>query len=183
MTPFTDTVYAEVCTMKKKHLPILLIALALIALMGAWILANHNSDIDGADTDVVEDPLDATESDDAELVEKEEGNGIAFDEEGDGAVVETVEKDTNDFFGDWEATSDMGHYLYGSIELTVKEDGTWEGEITGEPLSGTWEDKGDHLHMNNEIFSFDLAFSDSGNLVLIDTDSNDVLYTVLTRKQ
>jgi hypothetical protein len=183
MIPSGSTGYTEVITMKKKHLPILLIALALIALMGAWILANHNSDIDSADTEVVEDPLDATESDDAELVEKEEGNGIAFDEEGDGAVVETVDKDTNDFFGDWEATSDMGHYLYGSIELTVKEDGTWEGEITGEPLSGTWEDMGDHIHMNNEIFSFDLAFSDSGNLVLIDTDSNDVVYTVLTKKQ
>jgi hypothetical protein len=29
--------------MKKKHIPILLIALALIAVMGAWIVANHNN--------------------------------------------------------------------------------------------------------------------------------------------
>ena len=97
--------------------------------------------------------------------------------------VEKVEKEASDFFGEWEATSDQGHYLYGSVDITVKEDGTWEGAITGEPLNGTWEDKGDHLHMNNDLFSFDLAFSSGGNLVMIDTDSEDPIYTVLTKKQ
>lgn len=171
--------------MKKKHIPILLIALALIAVLGAWIVVDHNRDAEPETEIVAEDetnPDDLTESDDFELDEREEGNGIAFEEEGDGAVVDTVEKDASDFFGEWEATSDQGRYLYGSIDITVKEDGTWDGEITGEPLNGTWEDMGDHLHMNNEIFSFDLAFSDSGNLVLIDTDSEDVIYTVLTKK-
>ncbi len=171
--------------MKKKHIPILLIALALIAVMGAWIVANHNNS--EPETEIVAEeetnPDDLTESDDFELEDREEGNGIVFDEEGDGAVVEKVEKEASDFFGEWEATSDQGHYLYGSVDITVKEDGTWEGAITGEPLNGTWEDKGDHLHMNNDLFSFDLAFSSSGNLVMIDTDSEDPIYTVLTKKQ
>jgi hypothetical protein len=37
--------------------------------------------------------------------------------------------------------------------------------------------------MNNDLFSFDLAFSSGGNLVMIDTDSEDPIYTVLTKKQ
>jgi hypothetical protein len=37
--------------------------------------------------------------------------------------------------------------------------------------------------MNNEIFNFDLAFSSGGNLMMIDTDDEDPIYTVLTKKQ
>ena len=167
---------------KKTTIILILIGLALIGILGGWIAVNHDSSAEIVAEDVEADPDDLTEPDDFELEERDEGNGIAFDEESDGAVVETVEKDVSDFFGEWEATSDQGLYLYGSIDITVNEDGTWDGEITEEPLSGTWEDQGDHIHMNNEIFSFDLAFSNSGNLVLIDTDSDDVIYTVLTRK-
>ena len=168
--------------MKKKYIIFLLIALALIAAMCAFIVTKHN---DSTEIVVEEeaDPNDLTDSDDFELQEMEEGNGIAVDEEGDGAVVETVKKEVSDYYGEWEATSDQAHYLYGSIDITVKEDGTWEGEITEEPLSGTWEDQGDHLHMNNEIFNFDLAFSSGGNLMMIDTDNEDPIYTVLTKKQ
>ena len=173
----------EAIIMKKRHILRLLIALALIAAMCAWIVAKHNKDNTNIVVEDQVDPNDLTESDDFELEEREEGNGIAFDEEGDGASVETVKKDVSDFYGEWEATSDQAHYLYGSIDITVKEDGTWEGEITEEPLNGTWEDMGDHLHMNNDIFSFDLAYSNGGNLMMIDTDSDDVIYTVLTKKQ
>lgn len=166
--------------MKKKYIPFLIIALLLIGALTAYIITSHDSEV--PETEMEVDPDDLTESDDIELEEREEGSGITFDEEGDGAVVEPVKTDVSAFYGEWEATSDMGHYLYGSIDITVKEDGTWEGEITEEPLEGTWEDMGDHLHMNNELFSFDLAFSEGGNLVLIDTDSDDVVYTVLTKK-
>lgn len=168
--------------MKKKLIPFIIIGLILVGALAAWIVVSHQEK-EIPETVMEKDPNDLTESDDIELEIRDEGNGIAFEEEGDGAVVETVQKDISDFYGEWEATSDQGLYLYGSIDITVKEDGTWEGEITEEPLSGTWEDMGDHIHMNNDIFSFDLAFSNSGNLVLIDTDSDDVLYTVLTKKQ
>ena len=83
--------------MKKKYIPVLLIALALIAAMCAWIVVKHNKD---NTTIVVEDqvdPNDLTDSDDFELEEMEEGSGIAFDEEGDGASVETVQKEVSDF--------------------------------------------------------------------------------------
>ncbi|MBE6019472.1 MAG: hypothetical protein E7230_03925 [Clostridiales bacterium] len=168
--------------MKKKHIPFMIIAIVLIAVMAAWLIASHKPE------EVVvteEDPLDQTESDAIDLEERE-GNDISFEEEDDEAVIEKVETEVSKYFGSWEATSDMALYLYGNIDITVKEDGTWEGNITGEPLGGTWEDKGDHLHMNDtlaELFDFDLAFDKGGHLILIDTDNDDEVHTVLTKKQ
>lgn len=169
--------------LKKKHIPLILIGILLVAILGGWVLAKHNNTEEVVITE--DDPTDLTEPDDSDLIERE-GNDISFEEEGEGAVIEKVESDASAYFGEWEATSDMALYLYGSIEITVKEDGTWEGKITGEPLGGTWEDMGDHLHMNDtlaELFDFDLAFDKGGHLILIDTDNDDEIYTVLTKKK
>ena len=171
--------------MNKKRIVIIVIAVALIAALAGYLaFTNKNKETNENTTSFEEAPTDMTESDEGELVERE-SNGIAFEEEDDEAVLEKVAVDVSDYYGEWEATSDMALYLYGSIDITVKENGTWEGEVTGEPLGGTWEDMGDHLHMNDtkaELFSFDLAFDKSGKLILIDTDSEDEVHTVLTKK-
>ncbi|MBR0469103.1 MAG: hypothetical protein IJJ16_05295 [Mogibacterium sp.] len=167
--------------MKKKHIPFMILALVLIAVMATWLIVSHNK----ADDAVEEDPMATVESDDDDLVEKE-GNDIYFDEEDDEAVIEKVETDASEYFGEWEATSDMAQYLYGSIEVTVKEDGAWEGEVTELPIGGTWEYLGDHMHMTDtveELFDFDLAFNKNGHLILIDTSNGDEINTVLTKKQ
>ena len=171
--------------MDKKKYIIAVIAVALICGLAVWGITSHNKP---ADNEAVEeqDPDDLTEDDDLEFGE-DEGNGIVFEEESDGAVIVKVNKDPSDYVGKWEATSDMAKYLYGSIDITVKKDGTWEANITGETLGGDWVDKGDHLHMNDtvgEIFSFDLAFDQQGNLIMIDSDSEEDgdIYTVLTKK-
>lgn len=170
--------------MKKKYIPVLLIAVALIAALGAWIILSHNSsDNKRADDSIMTEEEDLTESDDEELIEKEEGNGIAFDAESDDAVFEKKEADESAYYGAWEATSDLALYLYGSIDILVKEDGTWEGHITGEPLGGKYDYLGDHMHMNDDLFSFDLAFDQDGNLIMIDTDSDDEIHIVLTKAE
>ena len=117
-----------------------------------------------------------------ELVEQE-GNGIVFDQEEDDAKLAFIERDPSDFYGSWTATSDKAIYLYGNIDITVKQDGTWTGNITGEKLGGKWEQVGDRLHMDNDLFSFDLAFESSGELILIETGDDYSFNTVMTKKQ
>ena len=111
-----------------------------------------------------------------------ETEGIVFDEEDDEAELEYVQRDPSDFIGEWTATSDKATYLYGNIDITVNADGTWSGDITGEQLGGKWEQEGDRLHMNDELFSFDLAFESSGKLILIETGEDANFNTVLTKK-
>ena len=177
--------------MKKKYIPFLIAALVLIVAMASFIIVDHkNNSEDVSDSSetasLEEDPNDLTESDDFELEEGDEGNGIVFIEEEDDAVIERVQTDESKYYGEWEATSDMALYLYGNIDVTVNKDGTWKGNITGEELGGTYEYLGDHMHMTDSlagIFDFDLAFDKGGNLILIDTDSDDEVNTVLTKKQ
>ena len=172
--------------MKKKYIAFIIIGIVLIAALGAWLFAGHSKQAAEEASITEEDPTNMTEDIQDELLEEQdEGTGIGFEEESDEAVVTIVEKEKASYFGTWTATSDMAHYLYGDIEVTVKENGTWSAVITGEPTGGTWKEVGDHLHMDDggQLLSFDLAFSDNGNLVMIDTDSDDVVYTVLTKKK
>ena len=176
--------------MKKKYIPFLIAALVLIIALASFIIVNHNNRNDssgnGEQAALEEDPNDLTESDDFELEEGDEGNGIYFMEEEDDAVIEKVQSDVSKYYGEWEATSDMALYLYGNIDVTVNKDGTWKGNITGEELGGKYEYLGDHMHMTDSlagIFDFDLAFDKGGNLILIDTDSDDEVNTVLTKKK
>ena len=112
----------------------------------------------------------------------DDAEGIMYSIEDDEVSVTKVKRDKSDFYGSWEAKSDRAKYLYGNIDIKVNESGTWSGDITGEKLNGIWEYHSDYMHMNNDLFSFDLAFDKSGNLVLIDTDSEDEINIVLTKK-
>lgn len=116
-----------------------------------------------------------------DLVEQET-NGISFKQEDDDAKLAFVEKDPSAFYGSWTATSDKAIYLYGNIDITVNENGTWTGNITGEKLGGKWEQVGDRLHMDDELFSFDLAFESSGELMLIETGDDYTFNTVMSKK-
>ena len=167
--------------MNKKGLLIGIMLVVVAALIAGFAFANHQNN-------KPEDEI-PPQSEDAELMEDEdvvEGNGIMFEEEMDGADIVKAQAKEEDFYGTWEATSDMALYLYGNIDVTVNKDGTWKGNITGEELGGKYEYLGDHMHMTDSlagIFDFDLAFDKGGNLILIDTDSDDEVNTVLTKKK
>ena len=51
-----------------------------------------------------------------------------------------------------------------------------------EPVFDKWKKVGDHLHMDNELFSFDLAYESSGKLILIETGEDASFNTVMTKK-
>ena len=115
------------------------------------------------------------------LVEKE-SNGIFYEEAGEGAPLSFVEADPSRFYGKWTATSDQALYMYGNVDLVVNSNGTWTANITDEKLGGPWKMVDDHMHMEDDMFSFDLSFEESGKLIMReDLGDGGELRTVLTK--
>ena len=142
-----------------------------------------SSSSDESDDKSEEIPIENQIDPNAEITYMPESNGIFFEEEVEDAELNMVASDVSAYVGTWEATSDQALYFYGNIDLTVNSDGTWTGNFTEEDFEGTWEDMGDHLHMEStRLLKFDLAFEDSGKLILIETGDDYVLKSVLTKK-
>jgi hypothetical protein len=168
-----------------------LLTTAAILLMCLCLAACGKS----ANTDTTEEVEEDPESD-VEYIEEEEiaddpttadyDNGIIFEEEDEDTELTTAEKSPSDFFGTWEATSAQSHYQYGNIDLTVKEDGTWEGNISDDDLKGEWIEKDGGLYMTSEYFNFQLAYTDKDVLVMEywpdEDDPEYCLVSVLTKK-
>ena len=175
----------------KKYIALLLALMMLCIPLAAC--SGSDEDADDEESVVSEEIKDAEDAEeepdyasddvkDPEIIYQPESNGIFFDEEAEDAKLKMVKADPSEFVGSWEATSDHAVYFYGNIDITIKADGTWTGNITEEDCTGTWEEQGDHLHMTSELFSFDLGFEESGKLIMTETGEDYVLNTVLTKK-
>ena len=126
---------------------------------------------------------DVTDVTTEELINEEIDYGnINYAEESEGADIKKVKTEISKFYGTWEAKSAMSKYLYGNIEVTIKDNGTWTGNITDEKLQGRWTNKGNYIRMHNDLFSFNLAYSDSGKLLFIDDENEEDINIVLTHK-
>lgn len=169
--------------MNKKGLLIGIMLVVVAALIAGFAFANHQNN-------KPEDEI-PPQSEDAELMEDEdvvEGNGIMFEEEMDGADIVKAQAKEEDFYGTWEATSDMALYLYGNFELTIKDGGKWTGNITEEKMDGVWRMEGNTMHVINEWIDVTLCFTEDGTLVMQRNDAEegepeDMVNTVLTRKR
>ncbi|MBR3124358.1 MAG: hypothetical protein IKF42_02875 [Mogibacterium sp.] len=165
--------------MKKKYISLLLIFMLAFVMFTAC--SKKSDETANAPSGEVYESAEGLVDEEGNLVEPET-NGISFAEEDENAKIKIVEKDPSEFYGSWTATSDKAIYLYGNIDITVNPDGTWTGDITGEKLGGKWEQVGDHLHMEDPLFSFDLAYEASGKLLLVETGDDGNFNTVLTKK-
>ena len=114
--------------------------------------------------------------------EMAEGDGAVYPEEVEGATVTLVKTDPENFVGSWKGTSYNAVQLYGNVDITVNSDHTWFGNISDEELNGKWSERGDCIHLNSELFDFDLAFDDQGSLVMIERADDGDLYTVLFKR-
>lgn len=124
--------------------------------------------------------------DDAPGEDNPEPRNIYFDEEEDGAEVTMAPASQDKFFGTWEATSDYAVYAYGNVEITVEPGGKWTGNITDEPLTGTWKETSEGLACTCEWIDFTLFFTDKGTLIMCEKaleDYEEDYLTVLTPKK
>jgi len=171
----------------KKLLALILAALLIITCFVSC--SDSGSANSNTNSDEITQDEDSDEDSDADSEEDflESDNDIFYEEEADGAEIEKVKTDLSEFYGTWVSTSAQAEYFYGNIEITVNEDGTWSGNITGEDLNGKWTDKGDYLRLESDLFSFDLAYSDTGKLIMIEEDADEDgddsdINVVLTKK-
>lgn len=149
---------------------------------GAGSAATTEGDKTGSSNTSEEEEIQEIDPDaDPYLIEKET-NGIFYEEEGEGAPLSFVKSDPSRFYGKWTATSDQALYMYGNVDLIISSNGTWTANITDEKLGGQWNMVDDHMHMDNDMFSFDLSFEESGKLIMReDLGDGEELRTVLTK--
>lgn len=141
--------------------------------------SNDNTTVTEEDIVIVDDVEDEDDFvDDEDTTVKD--NGISYDQEVEGAEIKKMPSDSSSFIGSWTAPSDKAAYLYGNIDITIKEDGTWTGNITGETMSGKWKDGGDSILVQNDLINYQLVKDSSGKVVLVDPRRE--LNTVLVRK-
>ena len=171
--------------MNKKGILIALILVVIAAMVAGYAIANHQSK--------PEEPVNETSDefalgdDDVDADPEVEGNGIFFEEEADDANIVKAEAKESDFYGTWEATSDMALYLYGNFEITIVPGGTWKGNITDEDMEGKWRMEGNEMHLVNEWIDVSLAFTTDGTLVMQrnaadEDEEEDMINTVLEKK-
>ena len=166
--------------MDKKGLLIGIIVVVVAALIAGFAFANYQSN-------KPEDEI-PPQSEDAELMEDEdvvEGNGIMFEEEMDGADIVKAQAKEEDFYGTWEATSDLALVFFTDLDNTLIY--SHNRNITEEKMDGAWRMEGNTMHVINEWIDVTLCFTEDGTLVMQRNDAEegepeDMVNTVLTRK-
>lgn len=95
-----------------------------------------------------------------------------YESEEDGAEVVKAEHPVEDFYGTWEATSQRSAYMYGNVDINIKEDGTWKGNITEENFRGKWTyENGDVIIKDFEgVIDFTLFYNDDGYLMFCNNE-------------
>ncbi|MDO4518475.1 MAG: hypothetical protein Q4B78_04630 [Bacillota bacterium] len=135
---------------------LIVLAMALCLCMG-FVACGGNSD-SGSDEDI--DDIEMTTTVNKELKEK----------------ADKMNKEEESFLGRWEATSEKAKYLYGNLEITINEDGTFDGNVTEEDFKGTWKKVDKGIEFSSEILSGKLFFGDNCRMVIY--DEYDTLVTL-----
>lgn len=168
--------------LKKRWWVILLVVIAIVGLV--IFLSSRSGGSDEAE-DAPSEIGDEFDIPEGAQVDEEENydTGIDFEEESEGAQLSFKSSEESDFIGSWTSTSGQAHYLYGNIDLEIKEGGKWTGNVADEDLSGTWTFDGTFVSLSSDLLSVQLAFTENGRLVMQEDRNGDgeLINSVLTR--
>ena len=159
----------------KKKISTLLLLIMILALSVTMVSCGEAQSEEGSANSEVVTEEDLDEEDDYD-------NGISFEEEEDGADIQFATSDVADFYGSWTATSGQSLYFYGNVDITIKEDNTWSGNVADVDLQGSWEKSDQGITLSSELFDAELAFTEEGKLVMQENRDDTVLTAVLTKK-
>ena len=165
--------------LKKYWYIVLIVVIALVAGLIFAINSNNKKDDDFSDDVDTEEIVDDEEVDMAEF-----DNGIVYEEEVEGAELSFKEANQEDFYGKWKAESGQSIYMYGNVDLNIKDDGTWTGNIADEDESGTWTFENGSMKLTSEFVELTLSYEENGNLIMQEDreGDGDLINTVLTKK-
>ena len=97
---------------------------------------------------------------------EEEAKDEEFEEEAEGAELHFKPVEQDQFFGEWVATSGQSLYMYGEVEINIKQTGGWSGNIADEEVSGKWEYSKGSLLLTSDLFEATLSFTNDGKLIM-----------------
>lgn len=127
----------------KKALPVLLaVMLTMSFLLAGCGSSNEDDDIAVPDDVSLMDTPDYTKSNDPKLASK----------------AEALNKDPENFYGTWISTSADAENLYGTLEITIKEDGTFNADITDMKMSGSWKKIDGGIAFSNDLISGEIYY-------------------------
>lgn len=104
----------------------------------------------------------------------------AYRNEEDGAEVKEVQRDEKDFIGSWSATSERAKYNFGNVDLTIKEDHTWAGNIIEDNYRGRWDYKGGVIEIKDSegLIDYELFYASDGTLMFRDLEDPEFVYVL-----
>lgn len=112
--------------------------------------------------------------------EKSDFDDPAYRNEEDGAEVKEVQRDEKDFIGSWSATSERAKYNFGNVDLTIKEDHTWAGNIIEDNYRGRWDYKGGVIEIKDSegLIDYELFYASDGTLMFRDLEDPEFAYVL-----
>lgn len=148
---------------------IMLCMLALSLLLASFLFVSCSKEESTPESETLKREMD---------IEDNDFENPAYENEGEGAELVPLKHDKEDFVGTWNAPSDRAAYLYGNVNLKIKDNGTWTGNITDESFRGKWRYNGTGISLKDSerIINWELFYEADGTLMLKDLDEpNDPL--------
>ena len=98
---------------------------------------------------------------------------------------EKLNEDPESFYGTWVSTSPDAENLYGNLEITILENGTFVANITGEKLRGKWKKIDGGIEYKNELISGKIYYGPTCIMTFeefAEDEENDDIEVVLIKK-
>lgn len=158
--------------MKKKNLIALAFALVLTLSLG-MVLSSCGEEADDATVD--EDLI-------YQMNEGEDGEQPTSLDKKKVEQARKLNEDEENFYGTWVAYGPEVENLYGSLEVTINEDGTVDIDVTGEKDSGTWHKIDGGISYKGELMAGKIYYGPTCQMI-IEEKSEDSTISVLMEKQ
>ena len=165
---------------KKYYVPVVLSIVLLISFgLSACSSSNEDNSAESEkNASVIDSEVgDETVSDDPARDSDDEFDQLLVDKANkvNNKDAKTLNSDAVNFYGSWSATSERAKYLYGNLDITIKQDGTFDANVTDEDFSGTWTKTDYGIHFDNEYLWGVMYYNDKCKMIFDDDDLSIVL--------
>lgn len=154
--------------------------ITFVGILSASMLLT-SCDLFGTEDD--EDIPEFNSSEASENIDFKDFDDPELENEADGAEPIMKPHKEEDFYGKWSATSDHAQYLFGNVDLSIRDDGTWVGNITEEAYSGKWKYDGSEINLRDTegYINWKMYFVEDGAMMFKDMDDPEVALVLKKR--
>lgn len=99
-------------------------------------------------------------------LQKPKEDAVDFENLSPAEQAQELNKHEESFYGTWSATSAKAEHLYGNLDLTINEDGTFDGNVFQMDFKGTWEKIDEGISLDSDFIEGALYFGEKCRLVI-----------------